>query len=56
MPKPKKEFLVPVFDQETWDEMLRAIQEAAEIWKSQVIKEAQNPEPGRMFSNSTADQ
>jgi hypothetical protein len=46
MPKPKKEFLVPVFDQETWNEMLQAIQEAAEIWKSQVIKEAQKPEPG----------
>jgi len=55
MPKPKKEFLVPVFDQETWDEMLHAIQEAAEIWKAQIIKEAQNPEPRRMFTNSTAD-
>jgi hypothetical protein len=22
MPKPKKEYLVPVFDQETWDHMM----------------------------------
>jgi len=56
MPKPKKEYLFPVFDQETWDEMLPAIQEAAEIWKSQVIKQAQELEPGRMYTNSVANQ
>jgi hypothetical protein len=56
MPKPKKEFLVSVLDQETWNEMLQAIQEAAEIWKSQVIKEAQNPEPGPKISKSDFDQ
>jgi hypothetical protein len=46
MPKPKKEYLVPVFDQETWDAMIQAILEAAEIWKAGVIKLAQEPEPG----------
>src|SRR2546422_4925340 len=55
MPKPKKEFLFPVFDQETWDHMMQAIKEALEIWKKQVIEEAMKPEPGRMFKWSEWD-
>jgi len=31
MPKAKKEYLVPIFDQETWDHMMQAIKEALEI-------------------------
>ena len=55
MPKLKKEYLVPVFDQETWDHMMQAIKEALEIWKEQVIKNALEPEPGRMIRNSEWD-
>jgi hypothetical protein len=46
MPKPKKQYLYPVFDQVTWDAMIQAILEAAEIWKAGVVKLAQEPEPG----------
>jgi hypothetical protein len=56
MPKPKTEYLFPVFDQETWDAMIQAILEAAEVWKSGVIKLAKEPEPGRMYTNSVANQ
>ncbi len=52
MPKPKKEYLFPVFDQETWDSMIQAILEAAEIWKAGVIKLAQEPEPGPGLTKS----
>jgi len=55
MPKPKKEYLVPVFDQETWDHMMQAIKEALEIWKKQVIEEALIPEPGPMIRRSEWD-
>ena len=30
MPKPKKQYLVPVSDKETWDHMMLAIKEALE--------------------------
>jgi len=43
MPKPKKKYLVPVFDQETWYAMIQAVLEAAEIWKAGVIKLAKEP-------------
>ena len=52
MPKPKKKYLVPVFDQETWDAMIQAILDAAEIWKSGVIKLAHEPEPGPGLTKS----
>jgi len=39
MLRPNREYLVPVFDQETWDHMMQAIKEALEIWKKQVIEE-----------------
>ncbi len=52
---PKKEYLVPVFDQETWDAMIQAILEAAEIWKSQVIKQAKEREPGLRITKSDFD-
>jgi hypothetical protein len=52
MPKPKEEYLVPVFDQETWDAMIQAILEAAEIWKAGVIKLALEPEPGPGLTRS----
>ena len=55
MPRPKKEYLVPVFDQETWDHMMQAIKEALEIWKKQVIEEALIPEPGPMMRRSEWD-
>ncbi len=51
MPKPKREYLVPVFDQETWDQLMQAIREAAEVWKAQVIKEAQKPEERPWLEN-----
>jgi hypothetical protein len=52
MPKPKKQYLFPVFDQGTWDAMIHAILEAAEIWKASVIKLAQEPEPGPAIKKS----
>jgi len=55
MPRPKKEYLVPVFDQETWDHMMQAIKEALEIWKKQVIEEILIPEPGSMMRRSEWD-
>jgi hypothetical protein len=55
MPKPIKQYLVPVFDQETWDHMMQAIKEALEIWKDQVIKNALEPEPGPMIRRSEWD-
>src|SRR5713226_3431270 len=56
MPKPKKQYLFPVFDQETWDAMIQAILEAVEIWKSAVIKLAQEPEPGPAIKKSDFEQ
>jgi len=50
-----REYLVPVFDQETWDHMMQAIKEALEIWKKQVIEEALIPEPGPMMRRSEWD-
>jgi len=55
MPRPKKEYLVPVFDRETWDHMMQAIKEALEIWKKQVIEEILIPEPGSMMRRSEWD-
>ena len=55
MPRPKKEYLVPVFDQEPWDHMMQAIKEALEILKKQVIEEALIPEPGPMMRRSERD-
>lgn len=56
MPKPKKEYLVPVFDHETWDSFIQAILEAAEIWKAGVIKLAKEPEPGPAIKKSDFEQ
>jgi hypothetical protein len=56
MPKPKKQYLVPVFDKETWDAMLQAILEAAEIWKAGVIRLAKEPEPGPGIKKSDFEQ
>lgn len=52
MPKPKKQYVYPVFDQETWDALIQAILEAAEIWKAGIIKLAQEPEPGLAVKRS----
>jgi hypothetical protein len=38
MPKPKKKYLVPAVDKETWDALIKSILEAMEIWKAAVIK------------------
>jgi len=56
MPKPKKKYLFPVFDKETWDAMIQAILEAAEIWKAGVIKLAKEPEPGPGLAKSDFEQ
>ena len=42
MPMPKPSYLVPFFDQVTWDQMMQAIAEAQEIFKAQVVKEARS--------------
>jgi len=42
MPMPKRSYLVPFFDQVTWDQMTKAIAEAQEILKAQAVKEAQS--------------
>ena len=55
MLRPNGEYLVPVFDQETWDHMMQAIKEALEIWKKQVIEEILIPEPGSMMRRSEWD-
>ena len=55
MLRPNREYLVPVFDQETWDHMMQAIKEALEIWKKQVIEEILIPEPGSMMRRSEWD-
>jgi hypothetical protein len=56
MPKPKKQYLYPVFDQGTWDSMIQAILEAAEIWKVGVIRLAKEPEPGPGIKKSDFEQ
>ena len=40
---PKREYLYPGFDQETWDQLVKSYVEALEILKEQAIKEAQIP-------------
>jgi len=55
MLRPNREYLVPVFDQETWDHMMQASKEALEIWKKQVIEEILIPEPGSMMRRSEWD-
>jgi len=42
MPMPKLGYLVPYFDQVTWDQMTQAIAEAIAILKAHAIKEAQS--------------
>ena len=42
-PMPKREYLYPGFDQETWDQLVKSYVEALEILKEQAIKEAQIP-------------
>jgi hypothetical protein len=56
MPKPKKQYLIPVFDKESWDAMIQAILEAAEIWRAGIMKPAQEPEPGPSIKKSDFEQ
>src|SRR5260370_41195625 len=56
MPKPKKQYLFPVFDQETWDAMIQAILEATEIWKAGAIRLAKELEPGPGIKKSDFEQ
>jgi len=42
MPMPKRTYLVPFFDQVTWEQMMKSIMEAQEILKAQLVKEAQS--------------
>lgn len=42
-PMPKKEFLHPKFDVETWDTLVKAYIESLEILKTQAISEIENP-------------
>ena len=42
-PMPKREYLYPTFDQETWDKLVESYVESLEVLKTQAIKEAENP-------------
>ncbi len=42
-PMPKREYLFPTFDEETWNQLVKSYMEALEILKEQAVKEAQTP-------------
>ncbi len=42
-PMPKREYLYPKFDEETWDQLVRSYVESLEVLKTQAIREAENP-------------
>ena len=45
LPMPKKEFLFPNFDQETWNDLVKAYVTSLEVLRGQMIYDLVNPLP-----------
>jgi hypothetical protein len=56
LPMPKRQYLYPKFDQQTWDQLVKSYVEALEVLRGQAVEEAESPpkrDPPWFRKNST---